>query len=208
MPLLIHSLTWRPSSKSHFIIVSLHKMLSPPGLELRRTKYVVIYFTPECLTSVTVVSAVVWLLKTRLVVCHCKNRACPCEYFPRNCGSSTRYPGSTSLLQQKIIYWGNKEVDSWQGIESCSRSCLSDALDLPASWSSRPELLKNITSAYVTSGFWKIFTYFYFEMSLLTATELIRGENDLHRGSMRRRCHSPKRLEGQEAFEETHFKYR
>ena len=134
--------------------------------------------------------------------------ACPCEYFPRNCGSSTRYPGSTSLLQQKIIYWTNKEVDSWQGIESCTRSCLSDALALPASWSSRPELLKNITSAYVTSGFWKIFTYFYFEMSLLTATELILGENDLHRGSMRRRCHSPKRLEGQEAFEETHFKYR
>ena len=50
-------------------------MLSPPGLELRRTKYVVIYFTPECLTSVTVVPAVVWLLKIRLVVCHCKNRA-------------------------------------------------------------------------------------------------------------------------------------
>ena len=112
MPLLIHSLTWRPSSKSHIIIISLHKMLSPPGLELRRTEYVVIYFTPECLTSVTVVPAVVWLLKTRLVVCHCKNRACPREYFPRNCGSSTRYPGSISLLQQKIIYWANKDKES------------------------------------------------------------------------------------------------
>ena len=31
-----------------------------------------------------------WLFETRLVVCHCKNEACPCECFPRNGGSSVQ----------------------------------------------------------------------------------------------------------------------
>ena len=47
-----------------------------------------VYFPALSVWPLSLFSA--WLFETRLVVCHCKNEACPCECFPRNGGSSVQ----------------------------------------------------------------------------------------------------------------------
>ena len=80
-----------------------------------------VYFPPECLTSV-IVFCMTLIFETRLVVCHCKNEACPCDVLSKKWWKlRAGYPGSTSLLnlaklKNKVDY---KESSPAPGPAAC-----------------------------------------------------------------------------------------